>query len=438
MRVSRSEPGVVISSAAHAGLLVAALVLFSDAKKFDDVEEPIPVEVVTEDAPTQVTKGEKAAPRAKPALRADRVAKEAQTKPHPPLAEARKDVPVPPPPLRRLPEPGADDKPEPVPPKRVAALPPAPEPPTRPVEKKPEPPKPVEKPAEKPAEAKPAPMPPAKPKAAAPERELEEPKEAEVVKPKPPTRPKEAAKEAKETPKPERKPEPEKKPELEKKPEPKTEKTEAKADDKPEAKPAPDRPRMKADDVAKLLESKKAEEKQKPARTQGGAEGETAEKNVKGSKPKSGDESAPKSKFDAASIANMLSKEAPQRRAATDKEIRTASIGAPQAAAPKLSASMEARIASYIHDHYHPCWASALSLDGATFAPVVEFHLSRDGALEGRPRLVNPSPNPVEQARGEQALQAVRRCSPMKIPQEFMPFYEEALHEVTIRFQDAN
>jgi len=429
MRVSRSEPGVVISSAAHAGLLVAALVLFSDATKFEDVEEPIPVEVVTEDAPTQVTKGEKQALHVRPAHRAEKVAREAEVKPHPPLAEAKKDVPVPPPPLRRLPDPGADDKPEPIPPKRMAALPPAPEPPTRPVEKKPEAPKAIEKPVEKPAEAKPAPIPPAKPKAAAPEKEPDEPKEAEVIKPKPPVRPKpekEPEKEAREAPKPVKKPEPEKKPE------PKPEKTEAKA----EAKPAPEKPRLKADDVAKLLESKKAEEK--PAKAQNGAEGEAAEKNVKGSKPKSGDESAPKSKFDAASIANMLSKEAPQRRAAADKEIRTASIGAPEGAAPKLSASMEARIASYIHDHYHPCWASALSLGGATFAPVVEFHLSRDGALEGRPRLVNASANPVEQARGEQAVQAVRRCSPMKIPSEFMPYYEEALHEVTIRFQDAN
>ncbi len=143
MRVSRSEPGVVISSAAHAGLLVAALVLFSDANKFQDVEEPVPVEVVTEEPVTQVTKGEKSAHAAKSAHRADKVAPEPETKPHPPLAEAKKDVPVPPPPLKRLADPGEDDKPEPIPPKRIAALPPAPEPPTRPVEKKPEPPKPI-------------------------------------------------------------------------------------------------------------------------------------------------------------------------------------------------------------------------------------------------------------------------------------------------------
>lgn len=415
MKVSRSEPGVVVSSAAHAGLLLAALVFFSDANKFDDAQEMIPIEVVTDDALNQVAKGEKTARDLKPAPRIDKVAKESETKPYPPLAEAKKDVPTPPPPLKRLPDPGADDKPEPLPQKRVAALPPAPEPPVRPApEKKPEPPKPVEKPAQ----AKPAPTPPSKPRAAAPEeKEQDEPKDAEVVKPKPPVRPKpEKApqKEARETPKPEKKPEPEK---------------------KAEPKPAPEKPRLKAEDVAKLLEAKKTEEK--PAMADSN-EGEIAEKSAKGAKPKSGDEAAPASKFDAADISKLLSREAPQRRAATGKEIRTASLGAPEGAAPKMSASMEARIAAYIHDHYHPCWASALSLGGAAFAPVVEFHLSREGALQGRPRLMNPSPHPVEQARGEQALQAVRRCSPMRIPPEFMPYYEEALQEVTIRFQDAN
>jgi colicin import membrane protein len=397
VKVSRSEPGVVISSAAHAGLLVAALVLFSDAKKFDDAQEMIPVEVVTDSALTQIAKGEKTARDLKPSHRVDKVAPPGDAKPLPPVAEAKKDVPTPPPPLRRMPDPGVDDAPEPTPPKRVAALPPTPEPP-----KKPEPAKPVEA---KPVEAKPAPTPPAKPKAAAPE-EREEPKEAEVIKPKPPTRPKEAKpeKEAKDTPKPE---------------------------------PRPEKPkdRLKVDEVAKLLENRKTPEKATKPETQ---EGEIAEKSAKGAKPKSGDESAPKSKFDAADISKLLSREAPQRRAATGNEIKTASLGAPEGAAQKMSASMEARIASYIHDHYHPCWASGLSLGGATFSPVVEFHLSRDGALEGRPKLMNPSSNPVEQARGEQAVQAVRRCSPMRIPPEFMPYYEEALHEVTIRFQDAN
>lgn len=380
MKISRSEPGFPLSTAIHVGLLLAALVLFADSK-FDDAVEMVPVDLVTDSELNQIMKGEKTAREVKPTPRVDKVAPQAETKPEPPLAEAKKDIATPPPAARPLPQPSADDTP-PTPPKRVAALPP-----------KPEPPKPVEK--------KPEPKPVAKPKAAAPEPEKKEadkdPDEAEVVKPKPPTRPKpdNTAKEAAETEKP--------------------------------------KERLKIDEVAKLLDSKKQQEKPKPD-----ALGELAEKAAKESKPKSGDESAPKSKFDAASISKLLSREAPQRKAATGRTIQTAAAGAPTGAAEKMSASMEARIAAYIHDHYYPCWASGLSLGVQTYTPIVEFHLSREGELEGRPKLLNASASPTEHARGEQAMQAVRRCSPMRIPPEFMPYYEEALHDVTIRFQDAN
>jgi colicin import membrane protein len=327
-----------------------------------------------------VTKGEKTAKEVKPAPRVDRVADKTDLPPEPPLNAANKDVPAPPPQAPRRPEPGADNTAEPpTPPKRVAAPPPAAEPP--PPEKK------VAKPPE------PAPKPPARDKAAV-EEDKPEPEEAEVVKPKPPKRPKID-----------------------------------KAEDKPEE--TPPKPRLRADDIVKLLEKRKEAEKPKE-----NPDAETADKAAEDSKPKSGDETAPKSKFDLASIANLLSREAPQRRAATGQEVRPASLGAAEGAAEKLSASMESRIAAYIHDHYHPCWVSALSLGGATYAPVVEFHLSRTGELEGRPKLVNGSNNPVEHARGEQALQAVRRCSPMKIPPDFMPYYDEVLRDITIRFRD--
>lgn len=381
MKISRSEPGFPLSSAIHAGLLLAALVLSSDAKKFDDAVEMVPVDLVTDSELTQIMKGEKTAREIRPTPRVDKVAPDAETKPEPPLAEAKKDIATPAPPARPLPQPSADDAP-PTPPKRVAALPPKPEPPPKPEEKQPEP-----KPAAKPKAA-------AEPDRKEPEKE---PDEAEVVKQKPPTRVK-----------------------------PDNTAKEAAIQEKP-------KDRLKIDEVAKLLESRKRQEKPKPDTSIG----ELAEKAVKESKPKSGDETAPKSKFDAASISKLLSREAPQRKAATGRATQAAALGAPTGTAAKMSASMEARIAAYIHDHYYPCWASALSLSGMSYTPVVEFHLSRDGELEGHPKLLNASASPTEHARGEQAMQAVRRCSPMRIPPEFMPYYEEALHEVTIRFQDS-
>ncbi len=364
MRFSRSEPGVIVSLAAHIGLFIAAMTLFATTDKFEDAAEMIPIDVVSDSELNSVVKGERTAKEIKPGPRVDKLADKQDTPPEPPLNQAEKDKPAPPQQAQKLPEPSSSSE----------------------AQKLSSPPTPEKQQEAKTAEPKPA---PATKDKTANEDEKPEIEEAEVIKPKPPKRPKFEA--------------------------------ETKDIAPPSPKPPP---RLKADELAKLLENKKKLEE--------------ADKAEKEPKPKSGEENTLASKFSASSIMNLLTREAAQRRAATGQELKTASLGAPEGAADKLSATMESRIAAYIHDHYHPCWASALSLGGATFAPVVEFHLSREGALEGRPQLMNPSNNPVEQARGEQALQAVRRCSPMKIPDDFMPFYDQTLRDITIRFQDSH
>ncbi len=369
MKLSRSQPGLVVSAAVHAGLLLATLLAFSDARKFDDAQETVPVDMVTDSQFNQIMKGEKTAKEIKTAQRVDKVADTAETKPLPPLAEAKKDVAAPPPPVKRQ-ETETDDQPEAAPPqKRVAALPPAPEPPARPAQQSPQPAKPQAK--------------------AVPEPKEDEPDDAEVVKPKPPTRPK-PEKQAKETPQPVEKPKPK------------------------------DEPRLKVDEVAKLLEQKKLADKPNPAETK---EDKKSEKPP--AKPRSGDETAPKSKFNAASIASLLSHEAPQRRASTGRDVtQTASLGAPTASAARMSPTMQGQIDAYTVEHYRKCWQASLSMNARSYVPRVEFHLTREGALETPPRLLNPSSDPVERSRGEQALGAVRRCSPMPIPEAFAPFFD--------------
>jgi hypothetical protein len=369
VKFSRSEPGFVVSAAAHIGLIAAALFVFSGTKKFEDAQETVPVDVVTDSQFNQIMKGEKTAREVKPTPRVHKVSTEPEFKPEPPLAEAKRDVQAPPPALKRLRDPGDDDAP--LPRKKTAALPP-PAPPPPPARPSPEP----------------APTPPAKPQAKTqPEPEKEASADAEVVRPKPPPRPK-----------------------LDK---------EAKDAAQKRTPPRKAEPRLKVDEVAKLLEKKKFEEK--PVRSK-----PTEEKNADAAaRPKSGDENAPKSRFNAASIASLLSHETPQRRASTGREVtHTASLGSPTANAPKMSPSLQAQIDAYTIEHYSKCWREGLSMNARTYVPEVEFRLTRDGALEGAPRLLNPSSNPVDRSRGEQALAAVRRCSPMPIPAAFEAFYD--------------
>lgn len=156
------KPGMVVSSTAHVALLAAAVLSFSQSPKYDDAQESIPVEMVTTQDFNQVMRGEKTAKTVQPTPRAEKISDIAETKPQPPLAEAKKDVPTPPPSLKREADPGEADKEQPPKPEQVAALPPPrPQPATPPppaVDKPPppddaeavEPPKPVPRPKTEP------------------------------------------------------------------------------------------------------------------------------------------------------------------------------------------------------------------------------------------------------------------------------------------------
>jgi colicin import membrane protein len=353
------EPGVAVSAGAHVALLAATLIAFADTRKFDDVAESIPVEMISDQQFSQITKGDTTAKQVQPKQKAEKIADVTETKPTPPIAEAKRDVPTPPPPLKRVPDPGEDDKPEikpepPMPPQRVAALP-APEPPPRPE------PKPVAKPEPPKADKPPDP---------------DDPKNAEVIKPQPPPRPKIA-----ETPIPPTPPKPVEKPK----------------------EPAP--PQL--DQVAKFLEQKKLEQKPVP-------------------KPRSGEESTePKHKLDVTAISQLLSKEAPQARASTARELtRTAALGAPNASAAQMSPSMWDSLDGLMREQYKKCW-SYIGLNPQKYVAQIRVRYAQDGSLQAEPALINPPSDPNVRNLADSAMRAVRRCNPMHIPAAYMPYYEQ-------------
>jgi colicin import membrane protein len=173
LKISRSEPGFVLSAVVHVGLLGFLLVNFSQDPKFDDAQEAVPVETITDAQFSQIMKGEKAGKEQNSKLKVDKVAEKEESKPTPPTPEAKRDAPTPPPPLKRLPDPSqAEDKPPtptpPVPPPRPVTPPPVAKAPPQDDKEEPEQDdaevikqKPKPKPPEK-AEAKPPPPTPPK------------------------------------------------------------------------------------------------------------------------------------------------------------------------------------------------------------------------------------------------------------------------------------
>ena len=358
MKVSWSEPGVVISASVHLALLAMTLVAFTDSPKFEDAQESVPVEILTDQQFNQITKGQKDARlQPTPSIKADK-ASEVEEKRPTPVVEAKVDVPTPPPPLKRIPDPGESNEPEtPTPPQRVAVLPPEPV--------KPEPPKPPVRPPE-PVKAEPKPEPP-KPDAEAieppkpPQRPKEEPKKVEVTPPLPPTK----------------------------------------------ARPPQKDEPLDRTAVAKLLEKK--DDTQKPA-----------------SKPKSGDEtSTTKARFDVAAISNVLSHEPPGSRASSARTAsQTASLGSPTANAAKMSPSMWGQLDGLLQEQYKQCW-SYIGLSSTRYIPQIKVAYASDGSLVGQPQLLNQPSDPGLRSLSDSALRAVRRCNPLKIPPQFMPYYDQ-------------
>lgn len=205
----KNNPGLIASCAVHGvGLLFLILNLTGQRLPPEEPQESVVVEMVTTSDLNQISAGEKTAkPLPVPQRRVDKPAEVTDAKPLPPVAEAKRDIPLPPAPAKPLPDPGADDKPEPAPPQRVASA--EPEPPRRPA---PEPPKVEDKPA---------------------------PPDAEALEPKPVPRPKQ------EPPKPETPKPPEKKPVKETK------------DTKTPEPPKKPEPKFKPDELAKLLKESK-------------------------------------------------------------------------------------------------------------------------------------------------------------------------------------
>ena len=362
MKTSAFEPGVIISSVAHVALLMSTLVVFSEAPKFQEAQESVPVEVITDEQFNQIMRGEKTAKETRPQPpRADKVAEVTETQPTPVIREAKIDTAAPTPEGKREPDPGRDNKAVPTPPQE-AVQPPAP-------------PKPEPEPVKEP----PRPEPPKAQEKAEPQKP-EPPKEAEAIEPLKAQKPKDEPKKQAEAPVPPRIP--------------------------PRPRETPPEP-PKLDQVAKLLEQTKAREK--PA-----------------AKPKSGDEQAMKARTDPTEIARLLSREDAQQRASTGQAVsRQASLGSATANAPKMSPSLWAALDGYMQDQYKQCW-SYLGMSATNrYIPQIKVEYSKDGTLAAQPVLNNPPSDPSLTSLAESAMRAVRRCNPLKIPVQYQPYFDQ-------------
>ena len=187
---------------------------------------------------------------------------------------------------------------------------------------------------------------------------------------------------------------------------------------KPHDKPKPDM-------LAKLLTEQPPEStpKQPPAPTP-----KPVHNKPKPPEAKPAPEATQENKFDLTDITKLLFNHDAAKPAGApshSQPAQLASLGSPTASAPKMSPSFWAGLDGLLEDQYRSCWSYLGLATGAKYIPQVRVVYGIDGSLEGQPQLMNPPSDPSMQSLADSALRAVRRCNPLKIPEQYAPYYEQ-------------
>ena len=86
---------------------------------------------------------------------------------------------------------------------------------------------------------------------------------------------------------------------------------------------------------------------------------------------------------------------------------------------------MRAAVAELLQRQVERCYVAPAGATARVVLPVLEIRLMRSGGLEAPPRIVRAGANAVDRALSQAALDAVRRCAPYRLPDRFVPFYED-------------
>ena len=136
----------------------------------------------------------------------------------------------------------------------------------------------------------------------------------------------------------------------------------------------------------------------------------------------------PTHNFDPNTIAKLIGQSKPTTPV-TAAATQTAAItpqGLPHHDAPHMSMSMASALDAWLTESYLNCWTPPPSMpDGDTYVAEIKVIFNPDGSLSGRPVLLNPPTDRAWRAHAESAMRAVRKCDPLKVPAEYMPYFEQ-------------
>jgi outer membrane biosynthesis protein TonB len=135
----------------------------------------------------------------------------------------------------------------------------------------------------------------------------------------------------------------------------------------------------------------------------------------------------PSHNFDPNTIAKLIGQgKTPTPSIASTQTAAATPQGLPHHDAPRMSMSMAAALDAWLTESYLNCWTPPPTMpDGDTYVAEIKVIFNPDGSLSGRPVLLNPPPDRAWRAHAESAMRAVWKCDPLKVPAEYMPYFEQ-------------
>ena len=133
----------------------------------------------------------------------------------------------------------------------------------------------------------------------------------------------------------------------------------------------------------------------------------------------------PKRQYDPNAIAKLLQPKA-TAASAPNGAGSTTPQGLPDHNAPKMSMSMAAALDAWLTESYLNCWTPPPAMpEGDVYVAQIKVIFNPDGSLSTRPVLLNPPGDRAWRAHAESAMRAVRKCDPLHVPPQYMPYFEQ-------------
>ena len=144
-------------------------------------------------------------------------------------------------------------------------------------------------------------------------------------------------------------------------------------------------------------------------------------------KPAPQEKPRPARNFDPNAIAKLIGEDKMATPAIAPTQTASATPqGLPRHDAPRMSMSMASALDAWLTESYLNCWSPPPTIpEGDTYVAEIRVVFKPDGSLLGRPVLLNPPADRAWRAHADSAMRAVRKCDPLKIPAEYMPYFDQ-------------